>query len=156
MVVAMGILWLLLSGYWNNATLVGFGILSVGITYWFADRAEVVDREGVPLSIFPRIVTYMGWLFIEIGKANIMVAREALRPKITLAPKVFRVPAHQPSDLTRTIFANSVTLTPGTVTVDVREEYLVIHALTEIFADEEAIAQMGTSVARLEAGKADH
>ncbi|MEM1410222.1 MAG: Na+/H+ antiporter subunit E, partial [Pseudomonadota bacterium] len=104
-------LWFLLSGYFTKATLVAFGALSIGVTMWFAARAGTVDREGVPTSVFPRIFSYMTWLFLEIGKANVVVAREVLKPKMNLAPKLFRVPATQPSDLTRTIFANSVTLT---------------------------------------------
>lgn len=152
---ALAILWLLLSGYWDKATLVGFGIFSIAVTLWFADRAEVVDREGVPTSLFPRIISYMGWLLIEIGKANIMVARAVLRPEIKLAPKMIRVPANQPSDLTRVIFANSVTLTPGTVTVDVREDCLLIHALDESFADEASIGEMGRKATGLEAGGAN-
>ncbi len=143
-------LWLLLSGYWDKATLVAFGAFSVAVTLWFSDKADVVDGEGVPTSVFPRILPYMAWLTLEIGKANFMVAREVLRPRIKLAPKLFRVPAAQPSDLTRTIFANSVTLTPGTVTVDVRERGLLIHALDESFADEKGITEMGTRVSRLE------
>ncbi|MEM9810707.1 MAG: Na+/H+ antiporter subunit E [Pseudomonadota bacterium] len=148
--LTLTILWLLLSGYLDHATLIGFGVFSIGLIVWIADRAEVIDEEGVPTSIFPRIIGYMGWLFLEIGKANVMVSREALRPVITLSPKMFRVPANQASDLTRTIFGNSVTLTPGTVTVDVREDCLLIHALTEDFADEAAIADMGRRVTRLE------
>lgn len=143
-------LWLLLSGYWNKAVLMGFGAISVAITLWFAERAETIDREGVPSSLFPRIIGYMGWLLFEIGKANLQVTREVLRPQIRLAPKLFRVPANQPSDLTRTIFANSVTLTPGTVTVDVREDCLLIHALDESFADVEGITEMGLKATRLE------
>jgi multicomponent Na+:H+ antiporter subunit E len=151
MIAGLCALWLLLSGYWNYATLVAFGALSVGLTLWFADRADVVDAEGVPTSIFPRIVPYMGWLMLEIGKANIQVAREVLRRDIRLAPKLIKVPAAQPSDLTRTIFANSVTLTPGTVTVDVRQDSLLIHALDEDFADVAGIADMGDKATRLEA-----
>lgn len=151
LILALVALWLLLSGYWNKATLVGFGAFSVAVTLWFADRAETVDREGVPTSIFPRVISYMLWLIFEIGKANVMVAREVIRPQIRLAPKLFRVPADQPSDLTRTMFANSVTLTPGTVTVDVREDCLLIHALDESFADVDGITEMGNKVTRLEA-----
>lgn len=153
LILALAGLWLLLSGYWNKATLVGLGALSIGAALWFADRAEVSDREGVPTSVFPRIIPYMGWLLIEIGKANIEVAREVLRPQIKLSPKMIRVPANQPSDLTRTIFANSVTLTPGTVTVDVREDCLLIHALDERLADVDGIAAMGERVTRLEPRK---
>lgn len=153
-VLALIALWFLLSGYFTKATLVGFGAFSVAVTLWFSDRAETVDREGVPTSIFPGIVSYMAWLFLEIGKANVMVAREALKPNLALAPKLFRVPAPQPSDLTRTIFANSVTLTPGTVTVDVREDSLLIHALDESFADIDGIADMGRKATALERGEA--
>lgn len=151
-VLVLGALWLLLSGYFTKATLVAFGVFSVAVTLWFSDRAEVVDREGVPTSIFPGIFGYTAWLLLEIGKSNVMVAREVLKPTINLAPKLFRVQASQPSDLTRTIFANSVTLTPGTVTVDVRHDSLLIHALDEAFADEEGIGDMGAKVTRLEMG----
>ncbi|MEM6914258.1 MAG: Na+/H+ antiporter subunit E, partial [Pseudomonadota bacterium] len=133
--VALSILWLLLSGYWNSATLVGFGAFSVALAVWLADKAEIVDNEGVPSSIFPRILSYTAWLLLEIGKANVQVAREVLRKEIKLSPKLIRVPADQPSDLTRTIFGNSITLTPGTVTVDVREDSMLVHALTEDLAD---------------------
>lgn len=150
LVVALSALWLLLSGYWDKATLVAFGVFSIAVTLWFSDRAEVVDREGVATSVFPGLITYMGWLILEIGKANVMVVREALKPEIKLAPKMIRVDAPQPSDLTRTIFANSVTLTPGTVTVDVREDCLLIHALSEDFADIEGIEEMGAKVTALE------
>ena len=149
-VAAMVALWFLLSGFFDKATLVAFGAFSVAVTLWFSERAETVDREGVPTSVFPGIIPYLGWLFLEIGTANVAVAREVLKREIKLAPKLIRVPADQPSDLTRTIFANSVTLTPGTVTVDVREDALLIHALDESFADVAAIAEMGAKATRLE------
>jgi len=148
---ALALLWLLLSGYWNHATLVGFGVFSVALAVWLADRAEVIDNEGVPTSIFPRIITYTLWLLLEIGKANVQVAREVLRPEIKLTPKLIRIPSDQPSDLTRTIFGNSITLTPGTVTVDVREDSMLVHALTEDLADEDGLAEMGARVTALEA-----
>ena len=150
LVLGLIALWLLLSGYWDKAVLMGFGAFSIAITLWFSEQAEIVDREGVPTSVFPRIFGYMFWLVFEIGKANLQVTREVLRPQMKLAPKMIRVRADQRSDLTRTIFANSVTLTPGTVTVDVREDSLLIHALDESFADVEAIEAMGIKATRLE------
>ncbi|MEM6648922.1 MAG: Na+/H+ antiporter subunit E [Pseudomonadota bacterium] len=143
--VLMG-LWFLLSGYFEKATLVAFGVASVAICVWMADRAGALDREGVPTRVFPGIIGYMFWLTFEIGKANVLVALEAMRPKLKLSPKMIRVPAYQASDLGKTIFGNSVTLTPGTVTVAVEEDTLIIHALTEDLADEEAITAMGEKV----------
>ena len=63
---------------------------------------------------------------------------------------MIRIPAYQTTDLGKTIFGNSVTLTPGTVTVDVDQGSLVIHALTEALADETAIADMGERVCGLD------
>ncbi len=139
-------LWLVLSGYFEKATLVGFGVASVALTVWLTARAGVLDPEGVPTRVFPGILGYMVWLTFEIGKANVVVAREVLRPTLRLSPKMIRVPAYQASDLGKTIFGNSVTLTPGTVTVDVEQDVLVIHALTEDLADVDGIAAMGEKV----------
>lgn len=139
-------LWLLLSGFFDNATLLGFGAASVFICVLLASRAGVLDGEGVPTRVFPGIIGYMLWLTLEIGKANLSVAREVLRPKLKLSPKMIRVPAHQVSDLGRTIYGNSITLTPGTVTVDLAEGEVLIHALTEELADTDAIADMGEKV----------
>jgi multicomponent Na+:H+ antiporter subunit E len=144
--VALGALWLLLSGYFEKGTLVGFGALSVAISVWLTHHMGMLDREGVPTRVFPGIVGYMLWLTLEIGKANVIVAREVLRPRLKLSPRMIRVPAYQATDLGKTIFGNSVTLTPGTVTVDVDRDSLTIHALTEALADEAAIAAMGERV----------
>ncbi len=152
--LALGIilmaLWLLLSGFFDKATLIGFGVASVFITLALSDRAGVLDREGVPSRIFPGIITYMLWLTLEIGKANIAVAVEALRPTLKLSPKMIRVPAYQASDLGKVIFGNSITLTPGTVTVDLEEDSVLIHALTEDLADESGITSMGERVCALD------
>ena len=144
--LALGALWLALSFYFGKPTLLGFGALSVVVTVWLTAHMGLLDQEGVPTRIFPGILPYMVWLTVEIGKANVLVAREVLRPKLRLSPKLIRVPAYQASDTGRTIFGNSVTLTPGTVTVDVDRDSLVIHALTEELADEAAIAAMGERV----------
>lgn len=143
---ALAALWLLLSGYWTNPTLLGFGIASVIITTILSQRAGVLDGEGVPTRLFPGVIRYMLWLTLEIGKANVAVAREILRPTLRLSPRMIRVPAYQASDLGKTVFGNSVTLTPGTVTVDVAKGDLVIHALSDDFADLAGMAAMGEKV----------
>lgn len=143
--VLMG-LWLLLSGYFEKPTLLAFGVASVLLTTWLADRAGVLDGEGVPTRVFPGILGYMLWLTLEIGKANIAVAREVIRPKLKLSPKMLMVTADQASELGKTIFGNSITLTPGTVTVDLQADCILVHALTEDLADVDAIEDMGQKV----------
>ncbi len=150
--LSLGVLWLCLSGeeHWGNPTLWVFGLASVLLCVWLADRSGMLDREGVPTRIFPGIVGYMLWLTFEIGKANVAVVRHALSPRLKISPKLVEVPADQVSDIGKTIFANSITLTPGTVSVDLHEESILVHALTEDLADVAGMEAMGRKVVVLD------
>jgi multicomponent Na+:H+ antiporter subunit E len=150
LVLALAALWLLLSGYFDKPLLLGFGAASVLVSAGLAWRARVLDSEGVPGGLFPGIIGYWLWLAGEIGKANIMVMRQALAIEPKLSPKLFIVPNPPRSRVGKATFANSITLTPGTVSVDLRENEILVHALSEEFADETAIKAMGERIARVE------
>ncbi len=152
LIIAMGLLWLALSGeeHWSNSTLGLFGIASVFLCAWLTDRAGMLDKEGVPTRMFPGILGYMFWLTFEIGKANVAVVKHALSPKLNLSPKMVEVPARQKSDIGKTIFANSITLTPGTVSVDLHEGGILVHGLTEELSDLEGMTAMGEKVCALD------
>lgn len=79
---------------------------------------------------------YIPWLIWAIIKANIDVAKRILNPRLPIAPRIVRVTGTQKTDLCRVIFANSITLTPGTVSLDLDEEDIVVHALTKEAADD--------------------
>ncbi len=148
--VALAGLWLLLSGYFDNPLLLGFGAGSVALCVYLAIRARVLDDEGVADALLPRVFFYWWWLFIEIGKANFIVAREALAIEPKLSPKLIQIRSPTTTNAGLATFANSITLTPGTVTIDLEPDYMVVHALTEALADEAAINDMGRRVAALE------
>ncbi|MEO1015267.1 MAG: Na+/H+ antiporter subunit E [Pseudomonadota bacterium] len=148
--IALGGLWLLLSGYFDKPILLFFGAVSVALTIYLARRSEVIDSEGVPSGLMPRVFLYWGWLAAEIGKSNIEVARRALSIDMKLSPTVVKIKTPTRTNAGYATFCNSVTLTPGTVTVDLEPSYFVVHALTEDLADEEAILDMGRRVAALE------
>lgn len=150
LIVAMAVLWLLLSGYFDHPLLLGFGAASVLLSVWLAARLGVLDDEGVPTVLLPGIVGYWLWLFLEIGKANITVARQALAIDPTIAPVWIKVPLTQKTNAGIATFANSITLTPGTVSVDLEANYILVHGLTAALADEDAIADMGRRVSKLE------
>ncbi len=150
LVVVLAAIWLLLSGYFDKPLLLGFGAASVLFAAWLAHRAGVLDAEGVPGGVFPGILFYMVWLTFEIGKANLMVARQALAVEPKLSPKLFTVPNPPRSTLGKVIFANSITLTPGTVSIDLREDEILVHGLTEKLSDEAGIKDMGARVAKIE------
>jgi multicomponent Na+:H+ antiporter subunit E len=150
LVVALGALWLLLSGYFGVPLLLGLGAVSVLFSAWLAHRAKVLDQDSVPMGLLPGILGYWVWLAGEIGKANLIVMRQALSVEPKLSPKMFLVPNPPKSDVGKATFANSITLTPGTVSVDMREDGILVHGLTEEICDVAAITDMGDRVARCE------
>jgi len=127
---AMFGLWLLLSGYFEPL-LLGLGLASTALVVWIAHRMDVIDHEGHPIGLTPRILLYWPWLIWEIVKSNIDVMRRILDPALPISPTVFRVTSSQKTELGTVIYANSITLTPGTVTIDLEDNDLIVHAFTE-------------------------
>jgi len=128
--VMMSVLWLLLSGHWDNNLLNGLGLASVVLTLVVSMRMQVTDREGHPIHLAFRGLLYWPWLIKEIVVANIDVAKAILGMSDAIRPSLFTIKASQKTDLGKTIYANSITLTPGTVTIGLSDDELTIHALT--------------------------
>ena len=114
-VALMGV-WVLLSGHFTPL-LLSFGLASCIVVLLIARRMRIVDREGAPTDLPPGLLTYLPWLFWEIAKANVDVARLILHPRLPISPRLIEVRAGQEDDVGRVIYANSITLTPGTVTI---------------------------------------
>ncbi|MCB1972096.1 MAG: Na+/H+ antiporter subunit E [Geminicoccaceae bacterium] len=147
---ALSILWLLLSGYWDNHLILALGAGSVVVSVIIAWRMRIVDREGHPAHLALRGIIYWPWLIKEIVVANIDVAKAILGiGGGKVEPMMFSVRASQATDLGRVIYANSITLTPGTVTVALDDEHLVIHALTQGAMDGLATGEMDRRVCEL-------
>ncbi len=138
-------LWLLLSGH-TEALILGLGFISVLLTCLMAARLEVVDHESQPTDISYRLPGYWLWLAMEIVKSNLLVARHILRPSMNISPSLVRIATGCRSDICRTILANSITLTPGTVALNVKEDFIEVHALTREIAEH---LQSGTMSARV-------
>ena len=128
--VALSILWLLLSGHFADPLLLGLGLASVVAVVLIAHRMDVIDHEGHPIHLSWRALIYWPWLIKEIVKANFDVAKAILRLPGGIEPTVFSVTASQHSELGRVIYANSITLTPGTVTIELDQDQVTVHALT--------------------------
>ena len=128
--VVLSILWLLLSGHFTDPLLLGLGAVSVVAVVYIAHRMDVIDHEGHPVHLSWRALLYWPWLIKEIVKANFDVAKAILRLPEGIEPEVFSVTASQPTELGRVIYANSITLTPGTVTIALDDDRLTVHALT--------------------------
>lgn len=145
------VLWLLLSGYLHEPLLLGLGVVSVCAVVFIARRMDVVDHEGHPIHLSHRFIVYLPWLLWEIVKSNIAVTKVILSPRMPLSIGVITTPGSQRSDLGLTIYANSITLTPGTVTLGIEDGVLSVHALTADAAEGVASGEMDHRVAAVEA-----
>lgn len=146
--------WFLWSGH-TEPLLLAFGVFSVGIVTLLASRMNVIDEESEPYELGLRPLLYVPWLLWEIAKANLHVARVILTPSLPVHPRLLRIRATQKSNLGRVILANSITLTPGTVTLDVRDGTLLVHALTPKSADGLLSGDMDRRVTWLEGAEGE-
>lgn len=144
-------LWLLLSGHYEPL-LLGFGVGSCVLVVYIAKRMDVVDHEGVPLYLGGRFMAYFPWLLKEIFVANLKVAKIILTPSLPISPFMAVFHSSQKTDLGRVIYANSITLTPGTITTGVEGTELQIHALTTADVDGREEDEMDRRVTWVEQG----
>ena len=120
--------WLALSGHYTPL-LLSFGVGSCILVVYLAERMDVVDHEGVPYHATLRLIAYLPWLLKEIFLANVDVARVILDPKLPISPRIVTFHGGQQTDFGRAVYANSITLTPGTITTGVEGQDYEIHAL---------------------------
>lgn len=126
--VALLLFWLALSGYFKPF-LIAAGVASSLVCVWVARYMGVADREGHPHHLFGRALTYFPWLIWEIAKSCWGVTRVILHPGLPISPTMTRVVASQRSTVGLVTYANSITLTPGTITTAVDGNILTVHAL---------------------------
>jgi multicomponent Na+:H+ antiporter subunit E len=141
-------LWLVLSGHWDPLHL-AFGAAASALVTWL-NRGEGAVSGLV--RALPGLAWYVPWLLVEIVKANLAVTRVVLDPRLPVDPVVVRVRPRLTTDLGVTALANSITLTPGTITLDVDDGDLIVHALTPVSA-EEIETVFGRRVARAFGGR---
>lgn len=141
--------WLLLSGFFT-LFLVSAGLACAAAVVWFAHRMEVVDHEGHPVHFTLGALGYWPWLVKEIVKSAIDVSRIILNPKLPISPTLVEVDTSQKTEVGVVTYANSITLTPGTISVQVRHGRILVHALTRGGAESLAQGEMDRRVTRME------
>ncbi len=141
--IVMAATWLVLSGYFIGMILT-FGLISIGLVVWMTRRLAILDEETVPYLNILKTCKYYIWLFIEIVKANIQVVKSVVRPNSEISPTLVKIPLRSNVDIAQTMFANSITLTPGTVSVDVKEDHILVHSLLKEMSNPEDFYEMHT------------
>jgi multicomponent Na+:H+ antiporter subunit E len=124
------VFWLLLSGYFT-AFLLAAGVGCALAVVWFARRLDVVDHEGHPVELGARALVYWPWLIKEIVKSAWDVTRIILNPALPISPTLVRFRPSQRSVMGLVIHAQSITLTPGTITIEAEPGEFLVHGLTQ-------------------------
>lgn len=141
--------WLALSGHYTPF-LIGIGVISTLLVVFADWKMGILDREGHPIQLLPGAVTYWPWLFWEILKSAWSVTKVILNPALPISPTMTVVRASQKTAAGIATYANSITLTPGTITTAVRGNDLIIHALVAGGADDLEGGGMDARVRRFE------
>ena len=142
--------WLLMSGYYTPLIL-SLGIISCLLCVYLTIKGKFLDNETLPIYFFPRLIQYTLWLIKEILKSNITTAKVILSK--SEQPELFSVKATQKTNEGKVTYANSITLTPGTVTTQIKNDIFEVHALTKDFGDDVRSSEMDKMVTWLEKGK---
>jgi multicomponent Na+:H+ antiporter subunit E len=149
LVVTLFAFWLLLSGVYTPFLLAaGLGAsLAVALLAW---RMEVADREGHPIHLTPGALAYWPWLIKQIAISGWRVSKIILDPRLPISPTLVRFKPSQESAVGLVTHANSITLTPGTLTVEAGHDEFLVHALTREGAQAVVDSEMDRRVRRLE------
>ena len=149
LLAALYLFWILMSGYFTPFLLAA-GLGSALFVAWLAHRMDLIDREGHPFHLTWPALAYWPWLIKEILKSAVDVARIILDPKLPVSPTVTRFKPRQRTVVGLVTHANSITLTPGTLSVTVGQEEFMVHGLTRESASAAVDSEMDRRVERFE------
>jgi multicomponent Na+:H+ antiporter subunit E len=127
--------------------------MSVLVSLALASRLGIIGREASPYHRLFQLLAYFAWLLIEIAKANFSVLARIVGPRGAIDPVIVNLKTSARSDLGKALFANSITLTPGTVTLDVDGDSVKVHALVRENSPAGSFAAMDRQSAAAADGK---
>ena len=139
------ILWLGLSGQFNILML-SFGLVSTLAVLYITRRMDSFDHEKYPTHLTVLLLRF--WLFLakEVIIANIDVLRRIFKPGNNISPQLFELPTHHKTVLSRVIYANAITMTPGTVSVSLNKKSITVHSLSKEAAVDLCSGRMANAI----------
>lgn len=143
--ILLFVLWVSLSGQINGLMLL-LGLVSTLIVVYLSNRMDKIDQEIYPAHLTILLLRF--WLFLarEIIIANIDVIKRIFRPGKNISPQLFELPLIHKSDLSRVIYANAITMTPGTVSANLDTKTVTIHTLSIEAAEDLLSGRMANAV----------
>lgn len=134
-VISLSIFWLLLSGF-LKPLLLGFGVASVALVIFVFSRMERVDKEPQEFGTWLQIIRYIPWLLGQILSSSLRVTKLVWGSPNKVSPSLAKINVKAVPEARRTLYANSITLTPGTLSVDLDGDEVTVHALEQSSIDE--------------------
>ena len=142
--------WLIIVPSIDLVQIVVGSIVAFAITIYSFDATSSTKTFNFNLVYAFKFIRFMAILLVEIVKSNIEVAKIILSPKLKIKPQFLKINNPLKSDFNRVIYGNAITLTPGTITVELEKDYIIIHALTSSGASDEEGGALGQAVKKLE------
>lgn len=143
----------LLSGQLHSGYLMIVGAACCAVVVLLMRHLDSLDEESMPFEMWGRTLMYAPWLLWQILLSNLDVARRVWSLQPYISPRMARLPHELKSSFGLATYANSITLTPGTVTVEVGENQLLVHALTEQAVQDLESGEMHRRVQHIEGGQ---
>lgn len=142
MYVALFILWIIFNGRFTPEVAV-IGLIVSGAIFLFICKFMdySIRKERMFYMLIPWMIKYAFILLTEIVKANIATAKLVLNPKIEVEPRIVTFKPDIRSGFLKAVLANSITLTPGTITINIEDGEYTVHCL-----DMELATDIGDSV----------
>ena len=136
----------------NQGFMIGVGLGAAAFAVFVVrrmDDAADTDRLEIKLNTI-KTFGYFCWLLVEIAKSNWAVTKTILGLSPNIKQHFFKVPCTQETEVGKATFANSITLTPGTISVEHEGDEIWVHALTYSEDDLDALADMNARVSNIE------
>lgn len=133
--ILLSIFWLLLSGY-IQLLLLSFGLVSVFIVLVLLKRMDDVDKEPKQMGVNFKMLQYVPWLILQIVKSSIDVTKLIWGRSDNVTPALAKIESQNVPTESQVLYANSITLTPGTLSVDMDESVITVHALNKASIDD--------------------
>jgi multicomponent Na+:H+ antiporter subunit E len=143
--VLLLVLWLGLSGQ-TSILMLSLGLASTLIIVYITGRMDRFDHEKYPTHLTSLLLRFWFFLAREVIIANIDVLKRIFRPGKNISPQFFELPSTHKTVLTRVIYANAITMTPGTVSVSLNKDTITVHSLSIEAADELRSGRMASAI----------
>ena len=115
-IILLFLFWYLLSGK-NVILLLVVGALCSLFIVLYLYKITMIDDESLPIKILPKAIYYWLWLYKEMIFSSVYISKIILSPRMDISPQYFKIKSKQKSTMGFNIYANSITLTPGTISV---------------------------------------